>query len=114
MNKTQEHFTQNKIPRCVNKKKTRPSAMEVGTTLVLKSAKYPNKEPVAYATFISCDPDAQVGGVALGTEFWKVRVTFPIEANEVLVRPWQNYKIIGDTKGISIAWPSIFVEKVNG
>jgi hypothetical protein len=53
--------------------------------VVLKSTKYPNKEPIAYALFMSCDQNAQVGGVALGKEFWKVRVTYPIEENEELV-----------------------------
>ena len=64
---------------------------------------------MAYASFVSCDPNAQVGGVALGNQFWKVCVTFPMEENEALVRPWNNYKKMGDAKGKSIAWPSIFV-----
>ena len=60
--------------------------------MVLKSAKYPNKEHVAYASFLSCDPNTQVGGVAVGKQFWKVRVTHPMEENEELVRPWGNLK----------------------
>ena len=64
---------------------------------------------MAYATFLSSDPDAQVGGFKLGNQFWKVRVNYPIEEHEVLVRPWENYKTIGQTKGKAIAWPSICV-----
>ncbi|KAL6843204.1 hypothetical protein ACP4OV_026917 [Aristida adscensionis] len=94
--------------------KTCPAAMTVGTVVVLKSAKYPNKDDVAYATFLSCDPDVEVGGVKLGNEFWKLRITFPIEPNELLVRPWHSYKTIGDAKGKIVAWPSTFVEKING
>jgi hypothetical protein len=69
--------------------------------VVLKSAKYPNKEPVAYAMFMSCDSNAQVGGVALGKQFWKVRVTHPMEENEELVRPW------GSSKGKTVSLPSV-------
>jgi hypothetical protein len=52
---------------------------------------------------MSCDPNAQVGGVALGKEFWKVRVTYPIEENEELVRPWGSLKTLRDAKGKTIA-----------
>jgi hypothetical protein len=58
---------------------------------------------------MSCDPNAQVGGVALGEEFWKVRVTYPMEENEELVRPWASLKTLHDAKGKTIAWPSVLV-----
>ena len=64
---------------------------------------------MAYATLLSCDPDAEVDGVKLGNQFWKLRITFPIEENEVLVRPWHHYKTIGDAKGKKVTWPSTFV-----
>jgi hypothetical protein len=74
-------------------------ASPTGTTVVLKSAKYPNKEPAAYALFMSCDPNAQVGGVALGKLFWKVCITHPMEENEELVRPWSSLKTLRGAKG---------------
>uniref|UniRef100_A0A0E0BS40 Transposase Tnp1/En/Spm-like domain-containing protein n=1 Tax=Oryza glumipatula TaxID=40148 RepID=A0A0E0BS40_9ORYZ len=70
----------------VRSKKTRPSPMEVGSTVFLMTAKYPNKEGVAYANLLSCNPYAQVGGVELGNQFWKVRINHPIRKNEELVR----------------------------
>lgn len=45
---------------------------------------------MAYATLLTCDPDAEVDGVKLGNQFWKLRITFPIEQSEVLVRPWHT------------------------
>jgi hypothetical protein len=84
-------------------------ASPTGTTVVLKSAKYPNKEPIAYALFMSCDPNAQVGGVALGKLFWKVCITHPMEENEELVRPWSSLKTLRDAKGKTISWPSVLV-----
>jgi hypothetical protein len=77
--------------------------------VVLRSTKYPNKESVAYALFVSCDLNAQVGGVALGKEFLKVRVTYPMEENEELVRPWGSLKTLRDAKGKTIAWSSVLV-----
>ncbi|KAK3164411.1 hypothetical protein QOZ80_1AG0017670 [Eleusine coracana subsp. coracana] len=110
--KAHERVTQNMIPH--HAKKARISMMAAGTTVVLKSSKYPNKEDVAYASFVSSNPNAQVGGVAVGQQFWKVRVTYPMEENEELVRPWGNLKTLGDAKGKAIAWTSIFIGKVNG
>uniref|UniRef100_I1P144 Uncharacterized protein n=1 Tax=Oryza glaberrima TaxID=4538 RepID=I1P144_ORYGL len=69
----------------VRSKKTRPSPMEVGSTVLLMTAKYPNKEGVAYANLLSCNPYSHVGGVEIGNHFWKVRINNPIRKNEELV-----------------------------
>ena len=85
--------------------------MQVGSTVLLMTAKYPNKEIVAYATIISTNPKANVGGVETGKQFYKVCINHPVEKDEPLVRPMPTYNNIGDAhaKGVPIAWPSIFV-----
>lgn len=75
------------------------------------TAKYPNKEGMAYANLLSCNPYSHVGGVEIGNHFWKVRINHPIRKNEELVRPLDHCKTINDAhaKGVVIAWPSICV-----
>lgn len=67
---------------------------------------------VAFATVVSCDPTQKIEGVQLGREFFMVRVGITLEDDEPLVRPYKNYKVIGDVHGASIAWPSTFVRGV--
>ncbi|TVU01105.1 hypothetical protein EJB05_53463, partial [Eragrostis curvula] len=90
--------------------------IKVGSVVLLKTAKYPNKETVAYATILSSNPEVEVGGVKIGNQFYKVRVNHVVSENEPLVRPMTGYRILGDVhaKGVPIAWPSIFVEMING
>jgi len=64
---------------------------------------------VAFATVVSCDPTQKIEGVQLGKEFLMVRVSIALAQDEPLVRPYKNYKVIGDVTGASIAWPSTFV-----
>jgi hypothetical protein len=75
------------------------------------SSKYPNKANVAYATLLSTDPEAIVGGVKTGRQFYKVRIDHPISKDEPLVRPTPGCNNIGEAhgKGVSIAWPLMFV-----
>ena len=75
------------------------------------TSKYPNKANVAYATLLSTDPEAIVGGVRTGSQFNKVRIDHPITKDEPLVRHMPRCNNIGDahTKGVSIAWPFMFV-----
>ena len=82
-----------------------------GSVVLLKTTKYPNKEIVAYATILSSNPQAEVDGVKIGNQFYKVRVNHAISENEPLVRPVSGCKIITDVqgKGVPIAWPSICV-----
>ena len=47
--------------------------------MILKSASYPNKAIVAYATIFSSSPKANVGGVEVGNQFYKVRINHPTE-----------------------------------
>ncbi|KAF8700209.1 hypothetical protein HU200_034586 [Digitaria exilis] len=102
-----------RIDELVNKKRhdkdEEPS--KVGSTVLLKTANYRNKATVAYATILSSSPKADVGGVEIGKQFYKVRINHPIEKDEPLVRPIAGYKTIGDAhaKGIPIAWPSVCV-----
>ena len=75
------------------------------------TSKYPNKANVAYATLLSTDPEAIVGRVRTGNQFYKVCIDHPITKDEPLVRPVLGCNNIGDahTKGVSIAWPFMFV-----
>ena len=79
--------------------------------VLLMTSKYPNKVNVAYATLLSTDPEAIVGGVKTGSQFYKVRIDHAIAKDEPLVRPRPGCNNIGDAqaKGVSIAWPSMFV-----
>ena len=79
--------------------------------MLLKTANYPKKTIVAYATILSSSPKANVGGVEIGNRFYKVRINHPTVQNEPLVRPMTGCETIGDVhaKGTPIAWPSICV-----
>jgi len=79
--------------------------------MLLMTSKYPNKANVAYATLLSTNPEALVGGVKIGSQFYKVRINHPITKDEPLVRPMLGCDNIGDAhaKGVQIAWPSMFV-----
>ncbi|CAD6334138.1 unnamed protein product [Miscanthus lutarioriparius] len=94
----------------------RLSLMKVGSTVLLMTSKYPNKANVAYATLLSTNPEALVGGVKIGSQFYKVRINHPITKDEPLVRPMLGCDNIGDAhaKGVQIAWPSMFVQMING
>ncbi|CAD6253180.1 unnamed protein product [Miscanthus lutarioriparius] len=85
--------------------------MKVGSMVLLMTSKYPNKANVANATLLSTDPEAIVGGVKTGSQFYKVRIDHAIAKDEPLVRPRLGCNNIGDaqSKGVSIAWPSMFV-----
>ncbi|XP_066357328.1 uncharacterized protein [Miscanthus floridulus] len=89
--------------------------MKVGSMVLLMSSKYPNKANVAYTTLLSTDPEAIVGGVKTGSQFYKVHIDHAIAKDEPLVRPRPGCNNIGDAqaKGVSIAWPSM-VQMING
>ncbi|CAD6204846.1 unnamed protein product [Miscanthus lutarioriparius] len=90
--------------------------MKVGSMVLLMTSKYHNKANVAYATLLSTDPEAIVGGVKIGSQFYKVCIDHAIAKDEPLVRPRPGCNNIGDAqaKGVSIAWPSMFVQMING
>jgi hypothetical protein len=78
--------------------------------VLLKTANYPNKTIVAYATILSSSPKANVG-VEIGKQFYRVRINHPTVQDEPLIRPLTGCKTIGDAhaKGTPIAWPLIYV-----
>ncbi|XP_066378259.1 uncharacterized protein [Miscanthus floridulus] len=96
-------------------KRQAPKQLPVGSMVLLMTSKYPNKVNVAYATLLSTDPEATVGGVKTGNQFYKVRIDHAIAKDEPLVRPRPGCNNIGDAqaKGVSIAWPSMFVQMIN-
>jgi hypothetical protein len=75
------------------------------------TSKYPNKAHVAYATLLSTDLEATVDGVKTGSQFYKVCINHVIAKDEPLVRLMPRCNNIGDAqaKGVSIAWPSMFL-----
>ena len=75
------------------------------------TSKYLNKANVEYATLLSNDPKANVCGVKIGNQFYKVCTNHLIAKDEPLVRPMPGCNNIGDAhaKGVPIAWPLIFV-----
>nr|XP_015640616.1 uncharacterized protein LOC4338062 isoform X5 [Oryza sativa Japonica Group] len=89
------------------------NSLEIGTNVFLKSWKNRNKN-VAVASIVSCDPTRKVAGVELGTEYLMVHVHFPLAKYEELIRPYKGYKIISNVVKLDIAWPAIFVDKING
>ncbi|CAD6257242.1 unnamed protein product [Miscanthus lutarioriparius] len=93
-----------------------PKKQKVGSTVLLMTSKYPNNGNVAYATLLRTNPEALVGGVKIGSQFYKVRINHPITKDEPLVRPMLGCDNIGDAhaKGVQIAWPSMFVQMING
>ncbi|KAF2933425.1 uncharacterized protein [Oryza sativa Japonica Group] len=89
------------------------NSLEIGTNVFLKSWKNRNKN-VVVASIVSCDPTRKVAGIELGTEYLMVHVHFPLAKYEELIRPYKGYKIIGNVVRLDIAWPAIFVDKING
>eukprot|EP00267_Zea_mays_P034748 XP_008669970.1 uncharacterized protein LOC103647179 [Zea mays] len=86
------------------------SKRKVGSHIFLKSWRNQNKK-VALGTIIGCDPKQQVGGDPLGKEFWKVRLGLVLVRDEPLIRPYNNFVVLGDIDNDPIAWPSSCIEK---
>ncbi|XP_062208529.1 uncharacterized protein LOC133910023 isoform X1 [Phragmites australis] len=99
----QQHGTSSRLPT---------NSMAAGTAVFLKSLKSQSKK-VAVATVQSCDPTQKLDGVDIGNQFLLVRVSIIIADDEVLVRPYKNYKFMGDALGAHIAWPATLIEKAN-
>ncbi|XBH80983.1 hypothetical protein VPH35_106628 [Triticum aestivum] len=87
--------------------------LPVGTKVFLKSLKKYNRD-VALATIGSCDPKFKLDGAEIGNEFWAVHVDMTLEKTENLVRSHKNCNTIGNAKKTKIAWPSTFIQKING
>lgn len=68
-----------------------------------------SQEVVAQGYLVTKDPSTKVGGMELGNKFWEVVVEAAVMPDEELIRPYEQYKTIGDVEGISIAWPSVLV-----
>uniref|UniRef100_A0A804RN93 Transposase Tnp1/En/Spm-like domain-containing protein n=1 Tax=Zea mays TaxID=4577 RepID=A0A804RN93_MAIZE len=88
------------------------ASIKVSTDIFLKSTRYPNRK-VALGRVLSQDPKTKVGDVALGKEFWMVRVSLVSVRDEPLIRPYNNFKVLGQVGNNPIAWPSSCIEKVN-
>ncbi|XP_020404582.1 uncharacterized protein [Zea mays] len=88
------------------------ASIKVSTDIFLKSTRYPNRK-VALGRVLSQDPKTKVGDVALGKEFWMVCVSLVSVRDEPLIRPYNNFKVLGQVGNNPIAWPSSCIEKVN-
>lgn len=78
----------------------------------MKSWRNQNKK-VALGTIIGCDPKQQVGGDPLGKEFWKVCLGLVLVRDEPLIRPYNNFVVLGDINNDPIAWYSSCVSSFN-
>ncbi|BAC03304.1 B1143G03.5 [Oryza sativa (japonica cultivar-group)] len=83
---TEKQDTQKKTAHHMAQNRVHSSSVKVGTTIILVTAKYPNKETVAYATYLSSNPRDKVDGVEIGNEFTKVVVNHPLKEDEELVQ----------------------------
>ncbi|AQK53247.1 hypothetical protein ZEAMMB73_Zm00001d050922 [Zea mays] len=88
------------------------SKRKVGSHIFLKSWRNQNKK-VALGTIIGCDPKQQVGGDPLGKEFWKVCLGLVFVRDEPLIRPYNNFVVLGDINNDPIAWYSSCVSSFN-
>ncbi|ONM01567.1 hypothetical protein ZEAMMB73_Zm00001d030809 [Zea mays] len=68
-----------------------PNKNQDSIEVFLKSTRHPNKK-VALGRVLSQDPKTKVGDVALGKEFWMVRVSLVSVRDEPLIRPYNNLK----------------------
>ncbi|XP_027118274.1 uncharacterized protein [Coffea arabica] len=51
------------------------------------------------------DPTSEVGDTPLGLHWCEIHVNVPVENDEELMRPYHNFRKIGDAIGVAIAWP---------
>ena len=63
------------------------------------------KSVVARGFIVSKDPSKVVGRMKLGHGYLEVHVIEVLESKAKLVRPYGQFKTIGDVVGISIVWP---------
>jgi hypothetical protein len=71
----------------------------------VKSWRNQNKK-VALGTILSCDPKLQVGGAPLGNEFWMVCLGLIRVCDKPLIRPYNNFVVIGEIDNNPITWHS--------
>lgn len=57
----------------------------------------------------STDPNAQVGGQALGENWCQVHVKVVLLPEEQLIRPYDVYQTLDDAYGGMVAWPCSLV-----
>ena len=77
-------------------------------TILMKSLLDQNKV-IARGLLMSKNPDMMVGNQELGPHFWEIHVEVPVLSEEPLVRPYANYRTIGDVVGKAVAWPQFLV-----
>ncbi|CAM0951662.1 unnamed protein product [Alopecurus aequalis] len=87
--------------------------LAVGTKVFLKSLSSGHKD-VALATIVSCDPRYKVDGAEITNQFWAVHVNAVLVKTEELVQKRKNCLSLGNAEGTKIAWPSTFIQKING
>nr|XP_051214761.1 uncharacterized protein LOC127332413 isoform X2 [Lolium perenne] len=86
---------------------------KAGTKVFLKSLSSGNKD-VALATIVSNDPKYKLDGAEITNQFWAVHVIAALVKTEELVRKRKNCTTLGNAEGTKIAWPSTFIQKING
>ncbi|XP_058080678.1 uncharacterized protein LOC131228844 [Magnolia sinica] len=85
-----------------NKGKTTSCTSTGDVTRVLLTSIVKPGVTIAKGILLSKDPCTKVGGHELGIGFWEVLIHVAIVREEVLIRPYGRYKIIGDAIGTSL------------
>ncbi|XP_060962064.1 uncharacterized protein LOC133032210 [Cannabis sativa] len=80
----------------------------VGEMVNLKSVTA-DPETIAIGLVVSKDSSKEVGGKELGDHYSEVVVQVCINPDEELIRPYGQYKTIGEVVGASIAWSTTFL-----
>ncbi|KAG6418780.1 hypothetical protein SASPL_120985 [Salvia splendens] len=83
---------------------------QVGTYVSLRSI-FTNKV-VAKGCIYSIDPNAKVGGQALGLNWCEINVKVVVEPQEQLIKPYENFQELSQTVGHMIAWPRSLVTPI--
>lgn len=80
----------------------------MGARVCLKSILDPTIT-IAIGTLYSTDPGQEVNGRELGAYHYEVYILYVSRPSERLERPCGQFKTIGETIGMHIAWPRAFV-----
>ncbi|XP_027173367.1 uncharacterized protein LOC113773046 [Coffea eugenioides] len=78
--------------------------IKVGDKVTIRSMVDSNKI-CAIGVVRNLDRTAEVGDTPLGSHWCEIHVNVPVENDEELMRPYHNFRKIGDAIGVAIAWP---------
>ncbi|XP_012850929.1 PREDICTED: uncharacterized protein LOC105970643 [Erythranthe guttata] len=71
------------------------------------------EEVVAEGHIASTDPQTKVHHIPIGKECWKVWVDLVVNEDLHLFRPTNEFSVLGDALGSTIAWPKSSIKMIN-